>query len=73
MPDGMPGWPNAGKPQLVDGQTVFDMTPSLFAEGIGHCLRAGARVVGGCCGTSGEHMRAVANLMEREHGSFGHP
>jgi len=51
--------PNAGKPQLVDDKTVFDMGPAAFAEGVAECVRAGAQIVGGCCGTTPEHIRAV--------------
>ncbi len=57
---------NAGKPKLVDGATVFDMTPADFAAGIAKCLRAGARLVGGCCGTTPEHIRAVASLLDEK-------
>ena len=56
--------PNAGKPNLVDNLTVFDMAPASFAAGIAECLRAGAHIVGGCCGTSPEHIRAVAGILE---------
>jgi 5-methyltetrahydrofolate--homocysteine methyltransferase len=55
--------PNAGKPQLVDGKTVFDMGPAAFAEGVAECVRAGAQIVGGCCGTTPEHIRAVREQM----------
>ena len=55
--------PNAGKPKLVKGRTVFDMTPEEFADGIAECLNAGARLVGGCCGTSPAHIRKVANIL----------
>ena len=58
--------PNAGKPKLVDNQTVFEMAPVPFAAGIAKCLRAGARLVGGCCGTTPEHIRAVAALLNQE-------
>lgn len=50
----------------VDGfliETVFDMGPGPFAEGIAECVRAGARIVGGCCGTGPEHIRAVADMI----------
>jgi len=56
--------PNAGKPRLVDGRTVFDMDPTAFAAGIAECLHGGARLVGGCCGTSPEHIHAVAGLLD---------
>ena len=58
--------PNAGKPQLVDNETVFKMEPDDFAKGIAECLSAGARIVGGCCGTTPEHIRAVADLLGRD-------
>jgi len=51
--------PNAGRPKLVGDKTVFDMAPEPFAEGIAQCIEAGARIVGGCCGTTPEHIKAV--------------
>jgi 5-methyltetrahydrofolate--homocysteine methyltransferase len=54
--------PNAGKPRLVENRTVFDMSPPDFAVGIHQCLQAGARLVGGCCGTSAAHIRAIVEL-----------
>lgn len=54
--------PNAGKPQLLGGRTLFDMSPARFAEGVAACIEAGATWVGGCCGTSPAHIRAVADL-----------
>lgn len=57
--------PNAGKPKLVADETIFDMTPADFAAGAAQCVAAGARLVGGCCGTSPEHIRAVAELLEK--------
>lgn len=56
------GQPNAGKPKLIGDRTVFEMAPGLFASGIEECLRAGATLIGGCCGTTPEHIRAVAEL-----------
>ena len=55
--------PNAGKPCLVGDKTVFDMTPKDFARGIAECISAGATLVGGCCGTSPEHIRCVAEVI----------
>lgn len=55
--------PNAGKPKFVEGETVFDMTPEEFVKGITACIEAGAKIVGGCCGTSPEHIRAVAEML----------
>jgi 5-methyltetrahydrofolate--homocysteine methyltransferase len=56
--------PNAGKPKLVDNRTVFDMGPTAFAAGTAECLDAGARLVGGCCGTSPDHIRALVGLLD---------
>ncbi len=58
--------PNAGKPQLIENKTVFKMGPDDFAEGIAECLSAGAQIVGGCCGTTPEHIGAVAGLLGRD-------
>jgi len=57
--------PNAGKPKQVVGQTVFDMSPADFVTGIQACLEAGARLVGGCCGTTPAHIQAVSVLLEK--------
>lgn len=58
--------PNAGRPKLLGDKTVFEMAPAQFAEGIAECLRAGAKLVGGCCGTSPEHIRAVAGILRQK-------
>jgi len=58
--------PNAGRPRQINNKTVFDLKPSDFASGIKQCLQAGARLVGGCCGTSPEHIRAVADLLGKK-------
>ncbi len=51
--------PNAGRPELLGGRTVFRMGPAEFAEGIAACLESGASLVGGCCGTTPEHIREI--------------
>jgi 5-methyltetrahydrofolate--homocysteine methyltransferase len=55
--------PNAGRGRLVDKQLVFDMSPADFADGLKACSEAGARLLGGCCGTSPEHIRAMVKLL----------
>ena len=55
--------PNAGKPHVSGGEAVFDMPPARFAEGVAACIEAGATWVGGCCGTTPAHIRAVADLQ----------
>lgn len=55
--------PNAGLPDLVDGKTVYSMSPDTFAEA-GKCLvEAGAAIIGGCCGTEPKHIRALAKAV----------
>ena len=56
--------PNAGKPRLVEDKTLFEMAPAAFAAGIAECVQAGARIVGGCCGTTAEHIRTVAEMLK---------
>jgi 5-methyltetrahydrofolate--homocysteine methyltransferase len=56
--------PNAGKPKLVGNETVFDMSAVDFARGIAECYQNGADLVGGCCGTTPDHICAVADLLE---------
>ena len=55
--------PNAGRPRMVDKETVFDMSPADFAAGTRECLLAGAKLLGGCCGTSPDHIRAMVELL----------
>ena len=57
--------PNAGKPKLIENKTIFEMTPEPFAEGVKECIEAGAKIVGGCCGTTPEHIRVVAELIKK--------
>ena len=59
--------PNAGKANLIDGKAVFDMSPQDFAAGISKCIDAGAGLVGGCCGTTPAHIKAVADIISSKH------
>ncbi|HUU68829.1 MAG TPA: homocysteine S-methyltransferase family protein [Planctomycetota bacterium] len=56
--------PNAGLPELVNGQTVFRETPAEMAAQFPALVKAGARVVGGCCGTTPEHIRQLARQRQ---------
>lgn len=47
--------PNAGLPQLKDGQTIYMESPEMMAERLPALIAAGASIVGGCCGTTPEH------------------
>jgi 5-methyltetrahydrofolate--homocysteine methyltransferase len=55
--------PNAGKPKLVGHRTVFDLSPEDFARGMSECIEKGATLVGGCCGTTPDHIQALAGIL----------
>jgi len=55
--------PNAGMPELENGETVYKMTPEEFADACEQLVDAGAWVVGGCCGTRPDHIKALADRM----------
>lgn len=55
--------PNAGKPELADGEAIYRVTPSAFAEAAKKIVAAGMRIIGGCCGTAPDHIRAVAEAL----------
>ena len=54
--------PNAGMPRIEDGRTLFDVGPQEFARHVSSLVAAGARVVGGCCGTTPEHIAALRGI-----------
>lgn len=56
--------PNAGMPELIDGETVYSMTPEQFAEYGRKLVEAGAGLIGGCCGTTKEHITALAQTVQ---------
>lgn len=58
--------PNAGLPSILpDGQVAYSMGPEDFARHMAALRRAGASVLGGCCGTTPEHIRALRALLGR--------
>jgi 5-methyltetrahydrofolate--homocysteine methyltransferase len=56
---------NAGLPEMVDGKTVYKQTPAEFAEYVPQLIAAGAAMIGGCCGTTPEFIKAVAEKVKR--------
>ncbi len=57
--------PNAGLPEVKDGKQHYDETPESFAAQVNHfATDFGANIVGGCCGTSYEHLKLVVEMME---------
>lgn len=57
--------PNAGMPKLSGGQTIFEMDAKTFASFGASLVRTGANMLGGCCGTTPEHIRALARAIGR--------
>ncbi len=57
--------PNAGLPRIADGKTVYDVGPAEFARDVSAFLSGGARIAGGCCGTTPEHIRQLARAAEK--------
>ncbi len=56
--------PNAGQPKLVNMKVVYDETPQQMVQGLVPMLEAGANVVGACCGSAPEHIRAFRVVMD---------
>jgi 5-methyltetrahydrofolate--homocysteine methyltransferase len=55
--------PNAGLPVLEDGRAVYRGSPAEMAEHAPRLVAAGARIVGGCCGSTPAHLRAIARAL----------
>ena len=55
--------PNAGLPKVVDGKTVFLVGPEEFSKDVAELVRAGATIVGGCCGTTPAHIAALRQAL----------
>jgi 5-methyltetrahydrofolate--homocysteine methyltransferase len=70
MREAVPGLPilvhaNAGLPQNVNGATVFPETPEMMAALVPALVGAGADIVGGCCGTTPEHIKAIKEAVAK--------
>ena len=51
----------------MDGRAVYRLTPEAFADGMADVVAAGARLVGGCCGTTPAHIAALAARVQPLH------
>ena len=56
---------NAGVPELVDGKTVFRESPQMMASFVPELIKAGVNIIGGCCGTTPEHIREIGKALGR--------
>jgi 5-methyltetrahydrofolate--homocysteine methyltransferase len=57
--------PNAGMPRLVDGKTVFQESPEMMASFVPELLSRKVNIIGGCCGTTPDHIREIGKMMGR--------
>ena len=55
--------PNAGLPSVVDGVTVYDLSPEEFADRLCDAASMGVGILGGCCGTTPKHIAALKNAL----------
>jgi 5-methyltetrahydrofolate--homocysteine methyltransferase len=60
--------PNAGQPELVAGRTVYRQEASVFARHVPELFEAGAKIIGGCCGTTADHIRAIRRFADSLRG-----
>jgi 5-methyltetrahydrofolate--homocysteine methyltransferase len=56
--------PNAGQPNLVNMKVVYDETPEQMVKGLVPILEAGANIIGACCGSTPEHIRAFRKTID---------
>ena len=56
---------NAGIPKIQDGQVVYPESPEYMTKGFKALAELGINIIGGCCGTGPEHIRALAALLKR--------
>jgi 5-methyltetrahydrofolate--homocysteine methyltransferase len=63
--------PNAGQPKLVDMKVVYDETPEQMVAGVVPLVDAGARIIGACCGSTPDHIRAFREAMDRYEAARG--
>jgi 5-methyltetrahydrofolate--homocysteine methyltransferase len=57
---------NAGAPIYKDGETIFPETPEEMAGFVDLLIGAGANIIGGCCGTTPEHIRQIAQIVRKK-------
>jgi len=60
--------PNAGLPELIDMEVVYRQTPEEMTDELAALLSAGANIIGGCCGSSPDHLRLFRKLLDETQG-----
>lgn len=64
-PAALAAQPNAGLPRMVSGKIVYPESPEAMAAGVADLLGLGVRMIGGCCGTTPPHIRAIGTALGR--------
>jgi len=64
--------PNAGRPQFTDGRMIYMSTPEYFSIYTKRFIERGVRVLGGCCGTTPEHIGKMANALAMKQTRIQH-
>lgn len=59
--------PNAGLPLIKEGETIYPLSPEEFSPAVQEIVDAGAKIIGGCCGTSPEHIRVLRAHLEKKN------
>lgn len=57
--------PNAGYPTVISNRTHFGSNPAYFADQLSQIAALGAKIIGGCCGTTPEHIAAIADALDK--------
>lgn len=71
LPEDMPisGQPNAGWPTQIGDRLIYPSSPDYMAQFVNEALDAGAKLIGGCCGTTPEHIAAMRAAIDRRNGT----
>jgi 5-methyltetrahydrofolate--homocysteine methyltransferase len=59
--------PNAGLPKFINGESVYDLSPKEMADYVEKLVDAGANLIGGCCGTTPEHIKQICKVAQAKN------
>src|SRR6185436_1094260 len=60
--------PNAGKPRSIEGRNIYLCSPEYMASYARKLVQHGVRIIGGCCGTTPEHIKAIRTAVQGDRG-----
>ncbi len=64
---------NAGLPKIINGETVYQITPSEYLEAVEQMIVAGVQLIGGCCGTTDSFIKQIVNKLKGYKQTFALP